>query len=179
MKKTLLFLFGIGALLFSSCSSDDDDKSTDYSYVTISGEWTEHLTSELTGQDSVVVNPKRMIKLTWSDMNWDSTQNMVSINSQVTIGNGVWRLYSYINGKTEGTYTMSDSSYATYTYTIVPNDTLYTIKYKQKGTLVWEKGDTKYGKVTLDAKLYEVLSDSTLSDKPVSFSGPAYSALER
>lgn len=173
MKKILLLISTIGALLLGACSEEEIGGSQNHDYVSISGNWEMHVTGSK-GQDSVIKHPNRLIQLTWSDMTFDTTLNLTVINSQATIGNGVWRLQSYIDGNVPGNYTMKDGSTATYTYTTQPSatDSLNTITYKLTGDIVWEKmAELRYGKLRYTAV-------ATGEDgKTVNFSGTAKSAL--
>ena len=178
MKKTFLFLFAIGALILSACS-DDDKKDQDYTYMTISGNWDLHRTSS-TGTDSVVSDPVRMIQMTWSDMEYNDTIKQEVISSQVTIGNGTFYLYSYINGSTPGDYTMTDKSYALYKYNTLDNDSVKFVRYSLSGTLNWETKSAHSAIITLDAKALE-LTDTTSTDSTdriVSFVGPMKTDIE-
>ncbi|MCQ2191344.1 MAG: hypothetical protein MJZ23_00590 [Paludibacteraceae bacterium] len=174
MKKILLFIFAIGALMFSSCSKETFEE-TGKPYVSVSGNWEMHVTGSK-GQDSIIKRPNRIIHMTWSDMIYDSTLNQTVISSQVTIGNGAWNLVSYIDGDRPGTYTMQDSSRATYTYTTKPSssDSLKVIDYKLTGKIIWEKGSNKrFGNLSIDAVA------ATEDGKEVYFVGTAESALAR
>lgn len=172
MKKIILFIFAISAILFSSCS-EDVDTTYSYSYVTLNGTWQMHVTAHDGVSDSVIYSPQRMLNMTWSDMTYDSISNVTTINSQVTVGNGVWRLTSYINGNGTGNYAMLDSSRATYTFTTKPNsrDSLTIIDYALRGNIGWVNSAMRYGNLNLDATATNILGES------VKFSGIVKSAL--
>ena len=97
MKKILLLISAISAILLSSCS-DDGDSTYSYTFVTVGGQWQMHVTAHDGVSDSIIYSPQRMVNMTWSDMTYDSITKVTTINSQVTIGNGVWRLTSLISG---------------------------------------------------------------------------------
>lgn len=153
MKKIFLFISTVAAMLVSSCA---EEQNTDYNrtYVTVSGDWDLHVTAWDGFTDSVIRHPNRAVTMTWSDMVYDSVLKQTVINSQVTIGNGVWRLKSYVSGTTPGKYSMMDSSSATYTYTTKPgmDDSLTIINYKLTGSLNWLLGtDITLSDLEIDA----------------------------
>lgn len=152
MKKILLFISAISAILFSACSEDGESTYTN-TYVTVSGAWQMHVTAHDGVSDSIIYSPQRMVNMTWSDMTYDTLSKITTINSQVTIGNGVWRLTSLVSGEGTGNYAMLDSSYATYTYTTKPNshDSLTIVKYALKGTINWVNSSDRYGNLSIDA----------------------------
>lgn len=153
MKKILLFITTIGALLLGACSEDNVDVNK-IDYVTISGNWEMHVTASNGYSDSIIKHPNRLVQMTWSDMVFDAEKQQTVINSQITVGNGVWRLKSYIAGNQPGTYAMLDSSSATYTYTTKPSatDSLTILNYKLTGDIVWEPTTTiNHGKLTYNA----------------------------
>ncbi|MCQ2206873.1 MAG: hypothetical protein MJZ02_01485 [Paludibacteraceae bacterium] len=172
MKKILPFIFAISAILFSSCSKDTDSTYS-YTYVTVGGTWQMHVTAHDGVSDSVIYSPQRMVNMTWSDMTYDSIKNQTTIHSQVTIGNGVWRLFSVISGEGVGSHAMLDSSYATYTFTTKPNshDSLTVVKYALTGTVNWVNSTQRYGNLSIDAKATNIAGET------VSFSGIVKSAL--
>ena len=172
MKKILLLISAISAILLSSCS-DDGDSTYSYTFVTVGGQWQMHVTAHDGVSDSIIYSPQRMVNMTWSDMTYDSITKVTTINSQVTIGNGVWRLTSLISGDGVGNYTMLDSSYATYTYTTKPNshDSLTIINYALTGTIGWVNSNNRYGDLNLDATAINAAGEA------VKFSGIVKSAL--
>lgn len=172
MKKILLFISAISAILMSSCS-EDGESTYSYTYVTVSGAWQMHVTAHDGVSDSIIYSPQRMVNMTWSDMTYDSLTNVTTINSQVTIGNGVWRLTSLINGNGTGNYAMIDSSYATYTYTTKPNshDSLNIVNYALGGTIGWVNSSDRYGNLNLEATAVNAAGEV------VKFSGIVKSAL--
>ena len=178
MKKTILFIFAVIAVVCSSCD-DGDSEYENYKYVSMSGQWTLHLTGTWY-QDSTVKNPNRNVQMVWTDMTYIDSLVQTRISSQVTIGNGVWRFYSYVAGRTAGTYYLCDSSYATYTYFTNPmyDDSCTTIKYKLTGMAVWEANitngvaDTKEATVTFD------IAATNDAGETVKVKGPVPAALE-
>ena len=200
MKKTLLSIFSLCALFLSSCS-DDSGNNPVVDYVVVNGTWEMHVTGA-SGNDSVIYDAKRYMAMTWSEMDFDSVVGQKVISSQMPIGNGTWKLYSYINGNTPGKYTLTDQSYAIYSYTTTPNGAagstrnIISVKYALTGDLEWKNHSQKYGDIDVnmhavgdsmanrvqwtEGKSIEGVTDSiAVNPSEIDFVGSMQSALQK
>ena len=113
--------------------------------------------------------------MTWTDISFIDSLGLSKISSQVTIGNGVWRLFGFVPGTTYGKYDLADNSYATYTYftNSAQQDSCTTIYYNLTGAVTWKEFDADETRDVIDLL---VAAKDTATGNIVNFTGPVQAA---